>query len=121
MTGGQHPLASRRVLRAEDLAEQFFITYAADVNDEGHLDTLRRVFGHEPRFAYKVSSNLSVVALVAAGLGLALLPAPLRKFGAPNVVFRLLADSSMKSELVVVSRIGGEWDAAKRYLDRLGY
>ncbi|QND83217.1 LysR family transcriptional regulator [Chromobacterium vaccinii] len=118
--GEQHPLAARRILRAVDLREQPFIVYAADGDDEGQLPMLRRLLGGEPRIAYKVGSTMSVLALAAAGLGLALVPAPVRKMAAPNLVYRRLAERSpLVSELAAISRAGGEWGAAQRYLDML--
>ncbi|UTH76651.1 LysR substrate-binding domain-containing protein [Chromobacterium sp. IIBBL 290-4] len=118
--GGQHPLAARRALRVADLREQPFIVYAADSDDEGQLRMLRQLLGCEPRIAYKVGSTMSVLALAAAGLGLALVPAPVRKIAAPNLAYRKLAERSpLVSELSAISRAGGEWGAARRYLDML--
>ncbi|MGU7783192.1 LysR substrate-binding domain-containing protein [Burkholderia sp. PU8-34] len=116
----RHPLASRRSLSAAVLADEPFILYAADGDDVGQLTILRQVLGKEPRIAHKVSSTLSVLALTAAGLGLALAPAPLSRIAAPNVVYRKLAGRGPKSELVAISRIGGEWGAIGRYLEMLG-
>ncbi|WP_240324495.1 LysR substrate-binding domain-containing protein [Trinickia diaoshuihuensis] len=76
--------------------------------------------GARPRAAHKVSSTLSVLALTGAGLGVALAPAPLSRIAAPNVVYRTLGKSGPRSELVALSRIGGEWGAVARYLAMLG-
>nr|WP_233492909.1 LysR substrate-binding domain-containing protein [Chromobacterium sp. ATCC 53434] len=118
--GARHALAAHRSLRVSDLREQSFIVYAADGDDEGQLLMLRQLLGDEPRIAYKVGSTMSVLALAAAGLGLALVPAPVRKMAAPNLVYRRLTERSpLVSELAAISRAGGEWGAAQRYLDML--
>ncbi|KFG95237.1 LysR family transcriptional regulator [Burkholderia paludis] len=116
----RHPLAKRRVVNVAAIADEPFILYGADGDDEGHLATLRQMLGREPRIAHKVNSTLSVLALAAAGLGLALTPEPLNRIAAPNVVHRKLAGSVPKSKLVVISRIAGEWGAVRQYLGMLG-
>ncbi|WP_244165516.1 LysR substrate-binding domain-containing protein [Burkholderia contaminans] len=102
------------------LADEPFIFYAAGGDDEGQLAILRRVFGKTPRIAHKVSSGLWVLALTGAGLGVALVPSPLSRIEAPNIVYRTLAGSVPGSELVALSRNGGEWGAVRAYLAMLG-
>ncbi|PRF32337.1 LysR substrate-binding domain-containing protein [Burkholderia multivorans] len=116
----RHPLAKRRTVPIAALMDEPFILYAADGDDEGQLAILRQVLGRAPRVAHKVSSTLSVLALTGAGLGVALAPAPLSRIAAPNVVYRKLGKGGPRSELVVLSRIGGEWGAVERYLAMLG-
>jgi DNA-binding transcriptional LysR family regulator len=122
MMSDRHALAKRRSVSVAALADEPFIFYAADGDDEGQLAILRRVLGREPRIAYKVSSTLSVLALTltGAGLGVALVPTPLSRIAAPNIVYRKLAGRVTGSELVVLSRIGGEWGAVREYLAMLG-
>nr|WP_264160524.1 hypothetical protein [Burkholderia sp. AU33545] len=95
------------------MADEPFIFYAADGDDEGRLAILRRVLGRAPRIVHKVSSTLSVLAVAGAGLGVALVPAP-------NIVYRKLAGNVPGAELVVLCRIGGEWGAVQQYLAMLG-
>jgi DNA-binding transcriptional LysR family regulator len=116
----RHRLARKRVLAAADLLDESFINYAADGDDEGQVSMLRQVLGGEPRIAHKVNSTLSVLAFAAAGLGLALVPAPLKRIATPNVVYRKLADRTLASRLVMISRTAGEWGAVQRYLEMIG-
>ncbi|KVG35865.1 LysR substrate-binding domain-containing protein [Burkholderia diffusa] len=120
MMSDRHALAKRRAVSVAALTDEPFIFYAADGDDEGQLAILRRVLGGTPRIAHKVSSTLSVLALTGAGLGVALVPAPLSRIAAPNVVYRKLAGDVPGSELVALSRIGGEWGAVREYLAMLG-
>ncbi|KUZ16579.1 LysR family transcriptional regulator [Burkholderia diffusa] len=120
MMSDRHALAKRRAVSVAALTDEPFIFYAADGDDEGQLAILRRVLGRTPRIAHKVSSTLSVLALTGAGLGVALVPAPLSRIAAPNVVYRKLAGDVPGSELVALSRIGGEWGAVREYLAMLG-
>ncbi|WP_028218118.1 LysR substrate-binding domain-containing protein [Paraburkholderia oxyphila] len=116
----RHPLAKRRSVSVAALADEPFIVYAAHGDDEGQVAILRQVLGKEPRVAYKMGSTLSALALTAAGLGLVLAPEPVSRIAIPNVVYRKLASRGPKSELVVISRIGGAWGATQRYLEMLG-
>jgi DNA-binding transcriptional LysR family regulator len=116
----RHRLARKRELAAADLRDESFINYAADGDDVGQVPMLRQVLGREPRIAHKLSSTLSVLAVAAAGLGLALVPATLKRIATPNVVYRKLADRTLESRLVLISRIAGEWGAVQRYLEMIG-
>ncbi|VWB88998.1 LysR substrate-binding domain-containing protein [Burkholderia diffusa] len=115
---GARPAAAREAA----LADEPFIFYAADGDDEGQLAILRRVLGRAPRIVHKVSSTLFVLALAlaGAGLGVALVPAPLSRIAAPNIAYRKLAGNVPGAELVVLCRIGGEWGAVQQYLAMLG-
>lgn len=119
MMTDRHALAKRRTVSVAALADEPFIFYAADGDDEGQLAILRQVLGKAPRIAHKVSSTLSVLALTGAGLGVALVPSPLSRIAAPNIVYRTLAGNVPGSELVALSRIGGEWGAVRAYLAML--
>ncbi|WP_321940213.1 LysR substrate-binding domain-containing protein [Burkholderia cepacia] len=116
----RHPFAKRRSVSVAALADEPFILYAADGDDEGQLAILRQVLGREPRIAHQVSSTLSVLALTGAGLGVSIAPAPLSRIAAPNVVYRKLAGDTPRSELVALSRLGAEWGAVQQYLTMLG-
>ena len=116
----RHGLARKRALAAADLRDESFINYAANGDNEGQVSMLRQVLGREPRIAHQVNSTLSVLAFAAAGLGLALVPAPLKRIATPNVVFRKMADRTLASRLVMISRTGGEWGAVQRYVEMIG-
>ncbi|HIH2759645.1 TPA: LysR substrate-binding domain-containing protein, partial [Burkholderia lata] len=113
MMNDRHAFAKQRSVSVAALADEPFIFYAADGDDEGQLAILRQVLGKTPRIAHKVSSTLSVLALTGAGLGVALVPSPLSRIAAPNIVYRKLAGGVPGSELVAISRIGGEWGAVR--------
>ncbi|HBN8626761.1 LysR family transcriptional regulator [Pseudomonas aeruginosa] len=117
--GTQHPLTKHRSISIAMLQEEPFIVYAADGGEDGQLTILRQVLGREPRVAYRMSSTLSMLALTAAGLGVALAPDPIKHIVSPNVTCRKLAGNAPKSDLVVISRVGGEWGPIQQYLRML--
>lgn len=117
-----HPLAKRRTLSASLLVSESFIVYAAEGADEGQLTVLRHVLGCEPRIAHRVANTLTVLTLAAAGLGLALVPAPLNKLTVPNITYKRLSMNELSSDLVLISRADETAGAVRAFLDqaRLG-
>ena len=65
---------------------------------------LRQLFGHEPNVAYRVGNTLGVLALAAAGLGLALVPAPVKAVVLPDLIYKKLDAPSLKADLQLISR-----------------
>jgi molybdate transport repressor ModE-like protein len=73
-----HPLADDPGLRLEDLVDQTWI--AGCPRCRGHLLASCEADGFEPRIEYATDDYAAVLGLVAAGLGVALLPGLVRPF-----------------------------------------
>ncbi len=116
----RHRLPRTRALAVADRRDESFINYAAEGDHDGQVSMLRQMPGREPRIAHKVSSTLSVLAVAAACLGLALVPATLKRIATPSVVYRKLADRTLASRLVIIGRISGEWGAVQRCIEMIG-
>ncbi|MET8677650.1 LysR family transcriptional regulator [Streptomyces sp. NPDC004647] len=69
-----HPLAERGSLRRTDLAGQRWICQPSGSVCHDWLVRTLRSSGHEPDLAYQVAEYSTQLALVAAGLGVALVP-----------------------------------------------
>ncbi|MGW3566352.1 LysR family transcriptional regulator [Streptomyces sp. NPDC000941] len=69
-----HPLAGRGPLRREDLPGQRWICQPPGTVCHDWLIRTLRASGHEPDLAYQAAENHTQIALVAAGLGIALMP-----------------------------------------------
>ncbi|WP_132589361.1 LysR substrate-binding domain-containing protein [Pseudomonas aeruginosa] len=110
-----HPLASTDPLRVSMLGAEALIVYAAHGADEFMLGGLRRALGREPK-VHRTSSTLSVLALVAAGMGVALVPEPLMQVRIPGVVYRHLDDLQQPADLLLVSRNGEGGGAVRAFL-----
>lgn len=87
-----HPLASRVDLSLEDLRDEPFISYPSSPPSSVFLTVMAgfRQAGFTPRVHQEVAETSSLVALVAAGLGVALAPAPVRHLRLPGVTHRPL-------------------------------
>ncbi|KJY41690.1 LysR family transcriptional regulator [Streptomyces sp. NRRL B-1568] len=99
-----HPLAGRAVLHGGDLAQQRWICQPPGTVCHDWLVRTLRASGSEPDLAYQAAENHTQMALVAAGLGIALLPRLGRGPLPPEVV-------SVPLEPVPVRRLFAYWRA----------
>lgn len=83
-----HPLAARKRLTPKSIATEPLIVYAMGKADEDLLNILQTLMGRPPEIAHRVGSTLTVLALVSAGLGIAVVPAPLAEVRIPTLVYR---------------------------------
>ncbi|MTE20719.1 LysR family transcriptional regulator [Streptomyces sp. TRM43335] len=72
----EHPLAHRRRVRLVEAAEEAFITLEPGYGMRRIFDTLCAEAGFRPRIAFEGEEAETLRGLVAAGLGVALLPPP---------------------------------------------
>jgi DNA-binding transcriptional LysR family regulator len=102
-----HPLAASTSLRLEDLAESPFMIFPADKSPSLHAKFLMACdeAGFSPQIAHEAWQMASMVSLVAAGMGVALLPAQVRNSPHPGVVYKDLENDSEHLEL----RIAAAW------------
>ena len=101
-----HPLAQKQAIAVRDLDQQPFVMYAAD---EGRyfydcIAGLFAVTGVTPRYVYHLGQTHTVVSMVKAGLGLAIVPASATQLHRGHLEFRPLEDAQLHAELYIVSR-----------------
>lgn len=99
-----HPLASQAALTIAMLVEEPLIFYDTHGADEPLYTALTTIMGHAPRIAHCTASTLSLLALAAAGQGLALVPDPLKHVSIPGLVYRPLDASELSANLMLISR-----------------
>lgn len=96
-----HPLATRRVIPLSALAKESFVMFPR-VRGPAYFDQLMRLChdaGFTPRIVQE-APQLDIVSLVAAGLGVALLPSSIRKIRRAGIALRPLAGAP-RTELLV--------------------
>jgi DNA-binding transcriptional LysR family regulator len=111
-----HPLAASASLAPKSLAKEPFIVYAAHGADVGQLEHVHQVLGREPLVAHRAANTLTVLTMVAAGLGVALVPQPLSVVRIAGLAYRPLTGFSQRSELVLLSRASETSGAVKAFL-----
>ncbi len=113
-----HALAALRVIRLSELRAEPFIVFPARPRPswaDVAIDLCRRA-GFEPAVAQEAIEMTSALSLVAAGIGITLVPASVRAIRRPGVVFRPIAPAPM-SELVLVRRAEPASEIVTRFLD----
>ena len=98
-----HRLARRARLRVDDLRDEEFIAYASHGRSvmSGVISAVCADAGFVPRIRHEVMETSTLVTLVAAGLGVAIVPAPTAAVGIPGVRFTPLLPSTLGIDLVV--------------------
>ncbi|HVU05957.1 MAG TPA: LysR substrate-binding domain-containing protein [Polyangiaceae bacterium] len=101
----RHRLSRHRAVRVLDLAEEPFVLVRPDVEPawaEASDRALRRA-GATPRVAQHTDTKLALLGLVAAGMGVSVVSASMRRIGREGVVFAPLIGLSVHLPLVLVS------------------
>jgi len=113
-----HPQAAQTQVRLTDLAEEPFISYPSHHRSVVHdavLDACQAA-GFTPR-ATEVAETSTLVSFVAAGLGVALVPASVQHLRITGAEYRPLAGASPMVELAVATRQGETSPAVRRVLE----
>src|SRR6478736_5103173 len=113
-----HPLASRDQLRIGDLRGEDFIAHAGQGRSVmgAVLAAACADAGYAPRVRHEVSETSTLVTLVAAGLGVAVVPAPTADLDIAGVTYRRLEPSSLGVDLVAAHLVDAQSPAIERAL-----
>ncbi|MCP8467461.1 LysR substrate-binding domain-containing protein [Pseudomonas sp. ZM23] len=118
-----HPLAESSLdgLEIAALAEEPFVffprSYGTGLYDQ--LITLSRQAGFSPRIAQEAGEAMTIIGLVAAGLGVTMLPASFRRTRVDGVVYRTLLDPGATSSVWLVRRRDERSPLAQSFIDLL--
>jgi DNA-binding transcriptional LysR family regulator len=116
---GGHPLARRRRVSLSDLADEDFVFYERDAGPAVH-DTIVgfcRAVGFSPRIVQEAIDVQTIVALVAARLGVSLLIAPTPHTDEAAVVYRPLTDRLPTWEMALAWSVHNHSPVLARLLD----
>ncbi|WP_214368201.1 LysR substrate-binding domain-containing protein [Pseudonocardia sp. H11422] len=104
----EHPLAPRRYVALADLSEENFVTYPSR-QGSSLRDTAMRAcstVGFAPRVVQEAPDTYTVVALVGAAVGVALLPASAERLQLEGVVFRPVIGADVQVPIALAWRAG---------------
>jgi DNA-binding transcriptional LysR family regulator len=102
-----HPLAGRRRLSLSDLAGDPWVASTAMCGCRQITESVCREAGFEPRVAFEADETLAAQALVAAGVGVTLLPQLALTAVHPGVVARRLSNPPVRH--IWVARLEGAY------------
>ncbi|MRW93490.1 LysR family transcriptional regulator [Duganella sp. FT80W] len=102
----RHPLLAHSQVALTELHRQRFIMYSPDEGKYFH-DLIHALL-HAPRvvpnYVQHISQTHSIIGLVRAGMGIAIVPASAQHFNVQGVAFRELADATAYAELYMAWR-----------------
>jgi DNA-binding transcriptional LysR family regulator len=102
-----HPLSGRRRLRLADLSEDPWVASTDACGCRQITESVCREAGFEPRVAFEADETSAAQALVAAGVGVSLLPRLALTALHPGVVARTLTDAPFRR--VSAARLAGAY------------
>jgi len=113
-----HPLAGRHSLRLSEVAEDAFVSQPRELAATlyNRLVTLATQAGFQPSIVQHAHQINGLLALVAAGLGLALVPASMRTVRLAGVSYVAVEDSDAYMLLAVASRADDHSPALQQFL-----
>jgi DNA-binding transcriptional LysR family regulator len=116
-----HPLAAQSAIPVAALANEPFITthVKEGIGFYEHMMSVCRKGGFTPRVVQRARQFVTIVSLVGAGLGVALVPSCMRSVQPPDVTYRPLADAREHSELAVAFRRVERAPAAKAFIEQM--
>jgi len=103
---GGHRLATRHALRLRALADEPFVLFPRD-RRPGWSDFVRglcRAAGFEPRIGEEATELATAMTLVAAGVGVTLVPASVRELRRTGIDYRPIAAPAPRTKLVALHR-----------------
>jgi DNA-binding transcriptional LysR family regulator len=115
----EHRLANRRTLRLADLAGESWVQTSADSPCARHVVRSCHAAGFEPRVSFESDDYLTVQGLVAAGVGVALIPRLALSGVRDDIAVRELSPSSPVRRVVAATARGTEVPAAAAMLEIL--
>lgn len=115
----EHPLAGRTRVGVRMLRDEPFIVHSGRRDSVMYDALLRlcRAAGFEPRIRHEVDETSTLVTLVAGGLGIAIVPAPVSSLQLDGVTYRPLTDRGASTELAVAHLAGRTEPHLRRAVD----
>jgi DNA-binding transcriptional LysR family regulator len=116
-----HRLSKRKRLAIGDLREEDLVAHAGGGRSVmgSLLATLCADAGFTPRVRHEVDETSTLVTLVAAGLGAAIVPAPTSALGIAGVVYRPLQSRSLGVDLVAAWPASAHDQLVRRVIETL--
>ncbi|MDQ7990594.1 MAG: LysR substrate-binding domain-containing protein [Candidatus Dactylopiibacterium sp.] len=117
----EHRLAARAQVSIGECRDEAFIGYPAGLGATlvGYLEDLCTRAGFRPRVAQEAREALTQIGLVAAGMGVAVLAAPLSALSMGGVRFIPLVDEGAELALALATRAGDASPRLQAFLDVL--
>jgi len=116
-----HRLAKLAAIPAASLAEETFVaaTFESDIGYYQQTAAVGEQGGFLPRVEERAPDQFTIVAMVGAGFGIAVVPQSMSNIHVPGVVFRPLMRQIVRTELVAAYRRDEQAPAVKAFIQHL--
>tara|TARA_R110000787_G_scaffold20281_26_gene60455 strand:- start:1500 stop:2387 length:888 start_codon:yes stop_codon:yes gene_type:complete len=114
-----HPLSRRRNIKLEALSEEPFVLFSRHIGSglyDQIISACHRA-GFSPRVTQEALQVTSIVNLVAAGLGVSLVPASMRKIHSEGIAYRPLVRDAPIAQMSVIHRREESMQAVRNLLE----
>ena len=113
-----HPLARRKVVPVSMLADEPFVSFPRRLGAGLYDDILAvcTAAGFSPTVVQEANEMQTIVSLVSAGIGVALVPESVRTFSREHLAFRRLRGSSATLRLALAHRAGRPSPLVQQFL-----
>jgi DNA-binding transcriptional LysR family regulator len=116
-----HPLVEKSVIRGTDLVDENWIGAPVGYPYDRVLERLGAAVGREPRIVQRIMDNLIVERLVAAGIGIAILPRFTTRSHGNGIVTRPITGLPAERQISALMRADrAERPSVRRVLELLG-
>ena len=104
--GSTHPFADRQSVELRELGSESFIGFDKEVSPTLHAEMrlLLAAAGVRLELAMQATEYTTILGLVAAGVGISMVPSSVRTFRPPGLRFIDIADEDARVDLVLLSR-----------------
>ena len=117
----EHALARKRKVSLLQLRDEAFVLFSRKASPDYYtrIVDMCAALGFYPNVRHEVRHWLSVVSLVAQGIGVSVVPAPLQRSGMAGAAFRPLLEDTPPSEVHAAWKAGAELPARRQFLQRV--
>ncbi|MDN0082948.1 LysR substrate-binding domain-containing protein [Crenobacter sp. SG2305] len=122
VTRDDHPLAAQSTVSLAQLRDEPFVMYpaAAGTGLYRHLMHLCDELGFRPQVVQEAREGTTLIGLVAAGLGVSILPGPLSCIQVEGVCYRPLSDAGAVSIASLATRVNDTSPLVAHFIELLG-
>ena len=112
-----HRLAQEEGVRLADLREERFLNYAPDSNEHAFIERLCCSAGFMPIVAQEAETYLSLLGLVASGMGMTMAMSSLQSLFPEQIAYRPLVEPRMATKTALLYRAEDAPPAALRFVE----
>lgn len=115
----RHVLCANEAIALKDLNGEVLVSYSRN-NAPGYhdfIDTSLRESGASPSIIHHANDMYTLISMVSAGVGVAIAPASLERYGLPGVQVRPILDDIVPSQIAIAFHSMLTHPAAKAFID----